>query len=152
MTIGYTQGTFDMFHVGHLRLLMHAHAQCDHLIVGVNSDELVNEYKHHRPIIPAEERAEIIQALSCVDEVIIADTLDKAKMLDKLHFQKIFIGDDWKGNSRWEATGKIMAERGVELVFLPHTKGVSSTGLAEKLYNRLTGVATDNTEKSLEHV
>lgn len=59
--IGYTQGTFDMFHIGHLNLIKNAKRHCDYLIVGVNADDLVESYKHKRPIIPLEERAEIVQ-------------------------------------------------------------------------------------------
>jgi glycerol-3-phosphate cytidylyltransferase len=131
--IGYTQGTFDLFHVGHLRLLMKAKEHCDWLIVGVNSDELVEEYKHKKPVIPAEERYEILQALRCVDQVVITTTLDKVTMYNLLKFQRIFIGDDWRGNERWIRTGKEMKDLGVELVYLPYTKGISSSIIKEKM-------------------
>lgn len=131
--IGYTQGTFDLFHVGHLRLLMKAKEHCDWLIVGVNSDELVEEYKHKKPVIPVEERYEILQALRCVDQVVITTTLDKVTMYNLLKFQRIFIGDDWRGNERWIQTEKEMKDLGVELVYLPYTKGISSSIIKEKM-------------------
>ncbi len=118
-----------MFHIGHLNLLNHAKEYCDYLIVGVNSDELVEEYKHKKPVIHEAERAEIVRNIKAVDEVVITTTLDKEEALDKYHFDAIFIGDDWKGNPRWEKTGEDLAKRGVDLVFLPHTQGVSSTEL-----------------------
>lgn len=127
--VGYTQGVYDMFHIGHLNLLNHAKEHCDYLIVGVNSDELVEEYKHKKPVICEAERAEIVRNIKAVDEVVIATTLDKEVALDKYHFDAIFIGDDWKGNPRWEQTRVDLAKRGVDLVFLPHTKGISSTDL-----------------------
>lgn len=127
--IGYTQGTFDMFHIGHLNLLNHAKECCDHLIVGVNSDELVRSYKNKTPVIAAEERAEIVRNIKAVDECYIVTTLDKLMALELYHFEAIFIGDDWKGNARWEQTEKDLAARGVDLVFLPHTDGISSTQL-----------------------
>ncbi|MBR6247647.1 MAG: adenylyltransferase/cytidyltransferase family protein [Muribaculaceae bacterium] len=133
MIIGYTQGTFDMFHIGHLNLLRNAKAQCDYLVVGVNSDELVREYKHKNVIVPIEERIDIVGAIRFVDEVIKCDTLDKKVAFEKIHFNKIFIGDDWKGNPRWEETGRQMKELGAELVYLPHTQGTSSTMLRNKL-------------------
>ena len=133
MVIGYTQGTFDMFHIGHLNLLRNAKAQCDYLVVGVNSDELVQQYKNKQVIVPINERIEIIQAIKYVDRVIQCDTLDKKVYYDEIHFHKLFIGDDWKGNERWEETGRIMKELGVQLVFLPHTQGTSSTMLRDKL-------------------
>ena len=131
--IGYTQGTFDMFHIGHLNLIKNAKRHCDYLIVGVNADDLVESYKHKRPIIPLEERAEIVRAIKYVDEVIVTTTLDKKKVWEKIRFNEIYIGDDWKGNERWEKTGKEMEALGAKLVYLPYTIVTSSTVLHEKL-------------------
>ena len=122
-----------MFHIGHLNLIRNAKRHCDYLIVGVNKDELVESYKNKRPIIPLEERVEIVRAIRYVDEVIATDTLDKTKIWEKVHFDEIYIGDDWKGNERWEKTGKEMEQLGAKLVFLPYTKDTSSTMLREKL-------------------
>ncbi len=127
--VGFTQGTYDMFHIGHLNLINHAKEYCDYLIVGVNADQLVEEYKHKTPVIKEDERAEIVRNIKAVDECVITTTLDKLVALELYHFDAIFIGDDWKGNPRWEQTRLDLAEKGVDLVFLPHTAGVSSTGL-----------------------
>ena len=75
--IGYTQGTFDMFHIGHLNLIKNAKRHCDYLIVGVNDDDLVESYKNKRPIVPLNERVEIVRAIKYVDEVIVTKTLNK---------------------------------------------------------------------------
>ena len=131
--IGYTQGTYDMFHIGHLNLIKNAKRRCNYLIVGVNTDELVQSYKNKKPIVPLAERAEIVRAIKYVDEVIVTDTLDKKEVWDRIRFDEIYIGDDWKGNARWEQTGKELAELGAKLVFLPYTKDTSSTMLREKL-------------------
>lgn len=133
MIIGYTQGTYDMFHIGHLNLLRNAKAQCDFLVVGVNSDELVKQYKSKSVIVPLAERMDIVGSIRYVDQVISCDSLDKMIAFEKVHFNRLFIGDDWKGNPRWEETGRIMKEVGVELVYLPHTQGTSSTMLRDKL-------------------
>lgn len=133
--LGYTQGTYDMFHIGHLNLIKNAKRHCDYLIVGVNRDELVEKYKNKKPIIPLEERVEIMRAIKYVDEVIVTDTLDKKEIWDRLRFDEIYIGDDWKGNPRWEETGRVMESLGAKLVFLPYTKDTSSTLLREKLNN-----------------
>lgn len=133
--VGYTQGVFDMFHIGHLNLINQAKKYCDYLIVGVNADELVQAYKHKTPVIPEEERSEIVANIKAVNEVIVADTLDKAEICERHPFDVIFIGDDWKGNPRWEATQLQMAERGVDVVFLPYTQNISSTMLREKEKN-----------------
>lgn len=135
--IGYTQGTFDMFHIGHLNLLKHAKEYCDILIVGVNSDSLVQEYKNKIPVIKEEERAEILQAIRYVDNVVICNTLKKTEMHEWLHFDAIFIGDDWKGNDRWKKTEADLRVRGADVVYLSYTKGVSSTMLREEVKNKV---------------
>lgn len=137
--IGYTQGTFDMFHIGHLNLLKHAKEYCDILIVGVNSDELVQQYKHKTPVINQDERAEILQAIRYVDNVVICHTLKKTKMHNWLHFDAIFIGDDWKGNERWIETEKNLKAVGADVVFLSYTQGVSSTMLREVENQKING-------------
>lgn len=134
--IGYTQGTYDLFHVGHLNLLENAKKQCDYLIVGINSDALVLEYKNKKVNIKDIDRAKIVQALKVVDEVHIVNTLDKIDALKKFSFNAIFIGDDWKGNQRWEETGKKLKECNVDLVFLPHTDGISTTNIVQNMIKK----------------
>ena len=95
--VGYTTGVFDMFHVGHLNILRKAKEQCDYLIVGVSTDELVREYKNKTPIIPFEERSEIVRSIDCVDKVIPQVNRDKYEAWKELKFDVMFVGDDWKG-------------------------------------------------------
>lgn len=135
--IGYTQGVYDMFHIGHLNLINNAKKHCDYLIVGVNSDELVESYKHKTPVIKQEERRIIVANLKAVDECVLATTLDKEEMWRNLHFDAIFIGGDWKGNPRWEKTRENLAKFGVDVVFLPHTDGVTSTMLRSDFENKV---------------
>lgn len=137
--IGYTQGVYDMFHIGHLNLINNAKKYCDYLIVGINSDALVRDYKHKTPIIPEKERQMIVANIKAVDECVIVTTLDKVQILQRLPFEVIFIGDDWKGNPRWEQTKKELQKHGVEVVFLPHTEGVSSTKLRFIEPNKVDG-------------
>ena len=125
--IGYTQGVFDMFHIGHLRLINHAKEQCEYLIVGVNSDRLVEQYKKKTPIINESDRSEIVLNLKAVDKCEIVNTLDKTEIYKQIQFNAIFIGDDWKGNERWLQTEKDLAAFNVPVVYLPHTPNVSST-------------------------
>ena len=136
--IGYTQGTFDMFHIGHLNLLRNAKNQCEKLIVGVNSDELVKKYKKKTPVICAMDRAEIISELRCVDGVIISDTLDKLHFWKEFKFDAIFIGDDWKGSDRWKNTEIELSKVGAKVVYLKHTEGISSTLLRDKEDTKVT--------------
>lgn len=131
--IGFTAGAFDMFHVGHLNLIKNAKARCDYLIVGVNTDELISNYKNKHAVVPLEERLQIVEAIKYVDEVIPVDTLDKEAMWNRKQFDFLFIGDDWKGSERWKATEVTMKKHGVEVVYLPYTTGTTSTLLREKL-------------------
>ena len=133
---GFTAGAFDMFHIGHLNILRRAKEQCDYLIVGVSTDELVQHDKHKTPIIPLAERMKIVEAIRYVDKVV--PQLDKNKMAawDKFHFNKMFVGSDWKGTDAWNHFEEQFAPLGVEIVYLDHTDGISSTILREKLFNK----------------
>lgn len=108
---------------------------CDYLIVGVNSDDLVREYKHKTPAVSETQRAEIVSSLNAVNQCAVVTTLDKKEAFSKFHFDIIFIGDDWRGNSRWEQTKIEMDKLGGELAYLPHTKGVSTTELTKFITN-----------------
>ena len=127
--LGYTQGVYDMFHIGHLNLLNNAKELCEFLIVGINTDELVEKYKNKRPIVNEDERRLIVENIKAVDRCILVSTLDKIEIHKKIPFEVIFIGDDWKGNERWGNTEKELAPRGAEVYYIPHTKGISSTHL-----------------------
>lgn len=133
--IGFTQGAFDMFHIGHLNLLRNAKAQCKYLIVGINSDELIKKYKAKEAIIPINERVAIVEAIKYVDEVIITDTLEKRQIVQNKKCNAIFVGSDWKDNERWLKTKEEMQTIGVDVIFLPYTEKTSSTLIREKLNN-----------------
>ena len=133
MRIGYTTGVFDMFHIGHLNILRRAKEQCDYLIVGVSTDDLVLNYKHKKPVIPYEERAAIVEAVRYVDKVVPQTDRDKLAAQERLGFHVMFVGDDWKGSELFIRVETALAERGVDVVYFPYTKGTSSTILAEKL-------------------
>jgi len=133
MKIGYTTGVFDMFHVGHLNILKKAKENCDYLIVGVSTDELVQEYKNKKPIVSYEERKEILEAIVYVDKVVAQENRDKYSAYEKYNFDVMFVGDDWKGNALFSELEKRFKDVGVEIVYFPYTKGTSSTILREKL-------------------
>lgn len=131
--IGYTTGVFDMFHIGHLNILKRAKERCEYLIVGVSTDENVMAYKNKIPIIPFEERIEIVKAIKYVDLVVAQENMDKFSMWKTLQFDVIFHGDDWKNSPMYNELEEKLKQYGVDIVFLPHTQGVSSTELADKL-------------------
>lgn len=135
MIIGYTTGVFDMFHIGHLNILKKAKEQCDYLIVGVSTDDVVESYKHHLPIIPYDQRAAIVEAIRYVDEVVPQTTMDKTVFLKERHFDIMFHGDEWKGTDLYNRYEKEFAKFGARIVFLSHTEGVSSSSLREKVMN-----------------
>lgn len=116
-----------MFHVGHLNLINLAKSYCDYLIVAVNSDDLVREYKSKVPVVCQDERKIIVANIKAVNQAEIADTLDKEIMLEQLKFDAIFIGNDWKNDTRWIATKETLKKKNVDVIFLPYTEDVSST-------------------------
>ena len=134
--IGYTTGVFDMFHIGHLNILKRAKEQCDYLIVGVSTDEVVEEYKKKIPIIKFEERIAIVEAIKYVDEVVPQTTMDKMEAWKQLKFDVMFHGSDWKGSDMYNHIIEKFNNVGVKVIFLPHTEKVSSTLLTEVLYNK----------------
>lgn len=129
MVIGYTTGVYDMFHIGHLNLIKRAKEQCDYLIVGVSTDELVLKEKAKTPVIPYAERCEIVAALKYVDQVVIQEDKNKMAAWEKYHFDKMFVGSDWQGTPQWIKFEEEFNPIGVEIVYLPHTDGISSTKL-----------------------
>lgn len=134
--VGYTAGVFDMFHIGHLKLLMQAKEQCERLIVAVSTDELVEQYKHKHTVIPYDERVAIVKAIRYVDEVVPQINRDKKAAFDKYGFDAMFVGDDWKGSEIFADVDAYMRKRGGQVVYLKHTDGISSTVLREKINKR----------------
>ncbi len=135
--IGYTTGVYDMFHIGHLNIIRRAKELCDYLIVGVSTDELVQKEKNKTPVIPYEERISIIGALKYVDMVVAQTNKNKFEAWEKYHFDKMFVGSDWKGSSQWIEYERQFQPVGVEIIYLKHTDGISSTKLTEYIKNVL---------------
>jgi glycerol-3-phosphate cytidylyltransferase len=133
MKIGYTSGVFDLFHVGHLRLLQNASKKCDKLVVGVCTDDLAFRLKGKYPIIPFEQRVEILNVLPFVNKIIIKNTDNDTWIAYKLKAKIIFKGSDWKGKKKWkwiEANAKVLK---IKTKIIPYTKCVSSTKIRGKL-------------------
>ena len=122
--IGFTTGVFDMFHVGHLRLLKKSKNNCDFLIVGVSSDELVNSYKNKKPIIPFKDRIEIVNSLKFVDKVVPITHRDKKQSFLEVRYDVLFVGDDWKGSEIFNDLEKFLKENGAHIEYLTYTKSV----------------------------
>lgn len=132
MIIGYTTGVYDMFHIGHLNLLKNAKGLVDKLIVGVTVDDLVR-YKGKSPIIPYDDRAEIVRSCKYVDSVIPQYDMDKLTTCKKLGASYLFVGDDWYNTEKWNAYEKEFAKEGIKIIYFPYTKKISSTKIREEL-------------------
>lgn len=126
-TVVYTSGTFDMLHANHIKMIEYARSLGDILIVGVNTDELVESYKS-QPIIPFEERIALVKALKYPDIVIPQKSLDHKDKVKKLHFDVFVVGDDWVGKYDY------LKEQGVDVIYFPYGDGVSSTNLRNRIY------------------
>lgn len=133
MVIGYTTGVFDLFHIGHLNILKRAKEMCDYLIVGVSTDELVQQYKNKTPVISYEERVQIVEAIKYVDRVVPQTHRDKFAAWQEHKFNRMFVGDDWKGSPLFNELEEKFKPYGVEIVYFPYTTGTSSTLLKKTL-------------------
>lgn len=131
--VGYAAGAFDLFHVGHLNILKHARSQCDFLIAGVVSDEMLELTKGRPPIIPLSERLEIVSNVRFVDEAVAEVVPNKLDTWRSLGFDVFFKGDDWRGTERGERLEREFAAVGVEVVYFPYTVSTSSTQLRRAL-------------------
>ncbi len=131
--VGYTAGVFDLFHIGHLNILREAKEQCEYLIVGVSTDELVQLYKNKTPIIPYEERKAIVEAIRYVDMVVPQKNRDKIAAFKQLKFDVMFVGDDWKGSSVFDKVDRYMRAHGGCVQYISYTQHISSTILRDTL-------------------
>ncbi len=138
--IGYLSGTFDLFHVGHLNLLKRAKEQCDYLIVGVHPDA---SHKGKETFIPFEERMAVVGSVRYVDKVVESCPED-SEAWDKWHYNKLFVGSDYKGTERFLRYEAYFADKNVEIVYFPYTQSTSST----QIRNTITSKANkENKEK-----
>ena len=136
--IGYTTGVFDLFHIGHLNILKRAKEQCEYLIVGVTTDELVS-YKNKKAIIPHNERMAIVESIKYVDKAVPQTSMDKMAAWEKYKFDVMFVGSDWKGTDKWNEFERQFSKVGVDIVYFPYTKGTSSSKLRDVLDRIING-------------
>lgn len=132
--IGYAAGAFDLFHIGHLNILRHAKQDCDVLIAGVVSDEMLRTGKGIEPFIPTQERAEIVRSIEFVDAVHVETTPDKMDAWLEVGFTHFFKGDDWRNTEKGLQLEHQFARVGVEVVYFPYTAHTSSRRLRSALH------------------
>jgi len=131
--LGYVPGAWDLFHIGHLNLLRRARESCDHLVAGVAVDEAIRAVKGRDPLVPFEERLEIVREIAYVDRAVPDLGPDKAIMWQQLHFDVLFKGDDWKGTAQGDRLEATLAAIGVQVVYFPYTRHICSTRLRGQL-------------------
>ncbi len=127
--IGYMSGTFDLFHIGHLNIIRRAKEQCDYLVVGVYES---GKRKGKETFIPFEERKDIVASCRYVDRVVDALPED-TDIWPELHYNRLFVGSDYKGSERFNKYEEYFADKDVEIVYFPYTKGTSSTQLRDSI-------------------
>ena len=128
----FTNGCFDILHVGHIRYLKKAKKQGDILVIGLNTDRSVKQIKgEERPIVPEKERAEVLSALEFVDYVVLFDEPDPFLLIESLKPNVLVKGADWPKN---KIIGReIMEKTGGRVVRVPLVRGASSSGVIEKI-------------------
>ena len=125
--IGYTTGVFDLFHIGHLNILRNAKLECDHLIVGITTDELSLKEKGRKPVIPFSERMAIVESIKYVDSVLPQVNYDKIEAWNNIKFNIMFVGDDWQGTEKWNTLEEEFLKLGVKISYFPYTQHTSSS-------------------------
>lgn len=133
VVVGYVPGAWDMFHIGHLKILQRAREHCDVLVVGVATDEALWQMKGKHPVVPLAERMEIVNAIGIVDHVVADVSSDKRIAWQQMHFDVLFKGDDWQGTSKGARLEAEMAEVGAGVHYFPYTGSTSSTLLRAAL-------------------
>lgn len=116
---------------------------CDRLVVGVTTDALMWAYKKRRPVIPYEERAEIVRHIQFVDKVVAQTSMNKFAAWEQLQFDIMFVGDDWRATEKWEQIESEFNDVGVRIVYFPYTKGTSSTLINEILVQQRDAMANE---------
>ena len=136
--VGYVPGTFDLFHIGHLNIIKKAKEMCDYLICTVSTDELVIKHKLKKPVIPFEERIEIISSIRYVDKAVPQINQDKYLQWQQYKFNAIFVGDDLKNTKKWLVYEEQLKPYGVVFVYFPYTNTTSSSLIVDIL-NKIEG-------------
>ena len=132
MVTVFFQGTFDILNVGHIRAFRIAASKGAYLVVGLNSDSLIRWYKGREPVMPYEERKEIVESIAGVHEVVKCDVPFARNYLESLDVDVYVLTEEWKDQQK-EAIDW-MSETGKEVVFAPRWDGISSTEIRRRLY------------------
>lgn len=134
--LGYVPGAWDRFHIGHLNILKRARQQCQRLVVGVVTDDALFQAKGKYPMVTLRERMAVVAAMNIVDAVVVDFSSSKLDVWDRVHFDVLFKGDDWRGTPKGDRLEVEMASVGAAVHYFPYTAHTSSTALREILAAR----------------
>lgn len=132
----YTNGVYDLFHIGHLNILERAKSLGGTLTVGINTDEYTLAYKARRPIIPYKQRKRIVDTLKCVDKTIPHMAMDQTDMLDKYDIDVVVVDSEWGKLPEQKVRKEYIEKTGRKLVVFPYTEGISTTEIIERIRNQ----------------
>ena len=135
--VGYTIGVFDLLHTGHINIINKSKSMCDFLIVGLLGDEYVRNSKKHNPLMNEEQREIIVSNLKAVDCVVIVNDVDRIRDYKKFKYDVNFTGDDWFGDIDRTRVDRLLLRLGVDSIYFPYTKGVSSSDIKKQLEGRV---------------
>ena len=145
----YTAGSYDIFHFGHLNILLKAKKMGSFLLVGVSTDALIARYKGLKPVICYKDRASIIKEIKCVDRVIKQSSFFDIKQLKKYHIDIIVLGNDWEGKSFPELE-KCAKELNIKVVYVPYTQRLSTSKIKEKIIRNSVEIIQSQTKRKNE--
>ena len=131
----YLAGVWDLFHIGHTRILEKAKTLGDFLVVGINTDLYTKNYKGRKPVIPYRQRKEIIKFTKCADKIIPHVAWNEVEMLDKYKVDILAIGQDWEKYHSKKIVRDYCKKKGIKIIQLPHTNGITSTLIKNKIKN-----------------
>lgn len=146
----FTSGSFDLFHIGHLNILEKSAKLGDQLIVGVSTDELIQEYKGMKPIIPFEQRFRIISALKCVTKAVKQVKLTEIAQLQAEDIDIVTIGDDWE-DKYLEGLEWMKAQEGKNVIYFPYTEGISTTTIKKHIIESTNQIIEAALKREEEH-
>jgi len=144
----YVPGTFDLWHVGHIRIFKFAKNLFSntYVIAGISTDSLIKKYKHIKPVYPLKERIETVSACKYVDKIIVQKEFFKIKQLIKENITCILLGSDWKGKSFPELENAVK-KAGFIVIYKPYTKEVSSSEIKKRIIKSAYEIVEAQTQR-----
>ena len=142
----YTAGSYDLFHFGHLNILLKAKKLGDYLIVGVSSDRLILKYKGIKPVICYKDRVSIIKELKCVNKVIKQEKFFDIKQLKQYNISAIVLGSDWE-NKSFPELEKCLKKLNIKIIYVPYTQRLSTSKIKEHIIRNAVEIIKSQTTR-----